>query len=52
MQREVRAAENGDFDPDQYMSPGSVAAVVNWIISAPRDTHVTEIVIKPTVAAT
>jgi NADP-dependent 3-hydroxy acid dehydrogenase YdfG len=48
MQRAVRAAEGGSFEPERYLSPASIAAAIDWIASAPPDAHVTEVVVKPT----
>jgi NADP-dependent 3-hydroxy acid dehydrogenase YdfG len=46
MQREVRAFEGGDFTPEKYMAPSSVAAVIKAALDTPRDAHVHEIVIR------
>lgn len=46
MQREVRAFEGADFDPDRYMDPASVAKVVHTAITTPPDAHVHQIVIR------
>lgn len=46
MQRKVRAFEDGEFEPDRYMSPASVARVVHTAITTPPDAHVHEIVIR------
>jgi NADP-dependent 3-hydroxy acid dehydrogenase YdfG len=48
MQREVRAAEEGPYEADRYLSPASVAAAILWVVSAPADTHITEFEVKPT----
>jgi NADP-dependent 3-hydroxy acid dehydrogenase YdfG len=47
-QQAVRAAEGGDFDPESYLRPSSIAAAIEWVISAPDDAHITEFVVKPT----
>lgn len=47
MQREVRDQEGGTFDPDRYLRPESVAAAVLAAVSAGRDAHVTEVVVRP-----
>jgi NADP-dependent 3-hydroxy acid dehydrogenase YdfG len=47
MQRGVRDFEGAPYEPDNYMRPESVAAVVKTAISTPRDAHVHEIVIRP-----
>lgn len=46
MQRAVRAFEDGEFEPDRYMSPASLAKVVHTAITVPPDAHVHEIVIR------
>ena len=48
MQREVRAAEGGDYQPELYLRPESVADAVVCAVSAPPDVHPTELVIRPT----
>jgi NADP-dependent 3-hydroxy acid dehydrogenase YdfG len=45
MQRDVRAAEGGDYEPDRYLSPEAVAKAVVDAITA--DGHVTEVVVRP-----
>jgi NADP-dependent 3-hydroxy acid dehydrogenase YdfG len=47
MQREVRDFEGAPYEPENYMRPESVAAVVKTAIATPRDAHVHEIVIRP-----
>ncbi|GGM67250.1 short chain dehydrogenase [Longimycelium tulufanense] len=47
MQRSVREQEGGEFDPGQYLRPESVAAAVVSAVTASRDAHVTEVVIRP-----
>jgi NADP-dependent 3-hydroxy acid dehydrogenase YdfG len=47
MQRQVRMAEGGEFEPDQYMTPESVAGAVISAVTAPPDAQVTEIVVRP-----
>jgi NADP-dependent 3-hydroxy acid dehydrogenase YdfG len=46
MQRAVREFEAGEFEPDQYMSPSSVAKLVHAAITTPADAHVHEVVIR------
>ncbi|MCA1654886.1 MAG: SDR family oxidoreductase [Pseudonocardiaceae bacterium] len=46
MQREVRDFEGGDYAPDHYLNPASVASMVKAAIETPRDAHVHEIVIR------
>jgi NADP-dependent 3-hydroxy acid dehydrogenase YdfG len=46
MQKSVRDFEGGDYVPEKYMRPESVAAVVKAAVDTPRDAHVHEIVIR------
>lgn len=46
MQKTVRDFEGGDYVPEKYMRPESVANVVRAAIETPRDAHVHEIVIR------
>jgi NADP-dependent 3-hydroxy acid dehydrogenase YdfG len=46
MQKAVRDFEGGDYVPEKYMRPESVAAVVRAAVDTPRDAHVHEIVIR------
>ena len=46
MQRSVRDFEGGDYVPEKYMRPESVAAIVKAAVDTPRDAHVHEIVIR------
>jgi NADP-dependent 3-hydroxy acid dehydrogenase YdfG len=50
MQRKVREDEGGPYDPDQYLSPHSVAHAVLAAINAPTDAQLTEITVSPTTA--
>lgn len=47
MQRVVRADEGGEFEPDRYLRPESVAAAVRSAVLAPPDAHITEVVVRP-----
>lgn len=47
MQRQVRAAEGGDYDPDDYLSAQAVATVVLAALDAPQGAEVTELTIRP-----
>jgi NADP-dependent 3-hydroxy acid dehydrogenase YdfG len=47
MQRGVREFEGGDYVPEHYMRPESVANIIKAAIDTPRDAHVHEIVIRP-----
>jgi hypothetical protein len=46
MQKAVRDFEGGEYVPERYMRPESVAGVVKAAIETPRDAHVHEIVIR------
>ncbi|MFC0115637.1 SDR family oxidoreductase [Kibdelosporangium aridum] len=47
MQRGVRAAEQGDYEPEKYLKPDTVAQAVLNAITMPADAHPTEVVIRP-----
>ncbi|WP_086818654.1 SDR family oxidoreductase [Allokutzneria sp. NRRL B-24872] len=47
MQRGVREAEGGAYEPDKYLQPQSVAGAVFMAITAPRDAHLTDLVVRP-----
>lgn len=47
MQRGVRAAEGGAYEPEKYLSPQSVAGAVLVAVTAPSDAQVTELVLRP-----
>lgn len=47
MQRQVRAAEGGDYEPERYLRPESVATAVLSAVSATDDAHPTELVLRP-----
>ncbi|MBB5960567.1 NADP-dependent 3-hydroxy acid dehydrogenase YdfG [Saccharothrix tamanrassetensis] len=47
MQRGVRTQEDGDYQPDQYLTADSVAKAVLAAVRADEDAHVTEIVVRP-----
>ena len=47
MQRDVRAAEGGEYVAEDYLRPESVAAPVVSAVRASRDAHLTEIVVRP-----
>lgn len=46
MQRVVRADEGGDFEPERYLTPESVAELVRTAIAATPDAHPTDLVIR------
>ena len=47
MQRGVRAAEGGDYQPERYLRPESVAGAVLVAVTAPPDAHLTELALRP-----
>lgn len=47
MQRGVRAAEGGEYEPDRYLAPETVAGAVLTALATPADGHPTEIVLRP-----
>jgi short-subunit dehydrogenase len=46
MQRQVRAHEGGEYDPDAFMSPRTVAQVIVNALETPRDATVTDISLR------
>jgi short-subunit dehydrogenase len=46
MQRQVRAHEGGEYDPDAFMSPGTVARVVVNALETPHDATVTDVSVR------
>ena len=51
MQRGVRQAEGGDYEPEKYLKPETVALTVMNAITTPADAHPTEVIIRPRAAA-
>ncbi|MFG1958028.1 SDR family oxidoreductase [Nonomuraea sp. NPDC049028] len=47
MQRGVREQEGGDYEPDKYLKPESVARAVLAIVNAGPDAHLTELTLRP-----
>ncbi|MEV4801139.1 SDR family oxidoreductase [Nonomuraea sp. NPDC049421] len=47
MQRGVRAYEGGEFEPERYLRPESVARAVVATINAGPDAHLTELTLRP-----
>jgi len=47
MQRELIAFEGGDYDPENFLRPETVAAVVANAVTTPPDGDVHEIVVRP-----
>jgi NADP-dependent 3-hydroxy acid dehydrogenase YdfG len=46
MQREVRATEGGDYDPDDYLRPETVADAVLFALRTPPDGHLTDLTLR------
>jgi NADP-dependent 3-hydroxy acid dehydrogenase YdfG len=47
MQRELVAAEGGEYEPGRLLKPDTVAEVVARAVATPPDGHVHEVVIRP-----
>jgi NADP-dependent 3-hydroxy acid dehydrogenase YdfG len=47
MQREVRAAEGGEYQPDSYLRATSVAETIGYVVRTPDDAQIPELVLKP-----
>ncbi|MBK1784636.1 SDR family oxidoreductase [Prauserella cavernicola] len=47
MQQAVVAGEGGDYDPEKYLRPDSVAAGVRTAVLASPDAHLTELTLRP-----
>ncbi|EID54367.1 SDR family oxidoreductase [Saccharomonospora xinjiangensis] len=47
MQRAVVSHEGGEYSPEQYLRPESVAAAVVAAVTASPDAHLTEVTIRP-----
>ena len=47
MQREVRAAENADYDPKDYLRPETVAEAVLFALRTPPDGQLTDLTLRP-----
>jgi NADP-dependent 3-hydroxy acid dehydrogenase YdfG len=47
MQRDVRAAEGGAYDPSDYLRPETVAEAVMFVMRTPRDGQLTELTLRP-----
>ncbi|XCI60164.1 short chain dehydrogenase [Mycolicibacterium parafortuitum] len=47
MQEDLIAYEGRPYDPDQFLSPQTVAQLTVDAINAPRDAHVHEVIIRP-----
>ena len=47
MQRDLVAYEGGEYNPERFLSPGTVAQFVAQAVNAPADADVHEIVVRP-----
>ncbi|WP_216212068.1 SDR family oxidoreductase [Amycolatopsis aidingensis] len=47
MQRAVVAGEGGEYDPERFLRPESVAEAVRTAVTASPDAHLTELVLRP-----
>jgi NADP-dependent 3-hydroxy acid dehydrogenase YdfG len=47
MQRELVSFEGGEYDPDQFLRPDTVAQVVAQVVATPPDGHLHEVVLRP-----
>lgn len=47
MQEDLIAYEGGEYRPEKFLSPETVAAVVAQAVAAPPDAHVHEIIVRP-----
>ncbi|WP_436492949.1 SDR family oxidoreductase [Actinokineospora sp. HUAS TT18] len=46
MQRTVRADEGGEYEPERYLAPDSVAAAVASAVLATPDAHLTDVIVR------
>ena len=47
MQEDLVAYEGRDYDPEQFLSPQTVAKVTADAVNAPRDAHIHEVIVRP-----
>jgi NADP-dependent 3-hydroxy acid dehydrogenase YdfG len=47
MQRELVSYEGGEYQPDRFLRPETVAEVVAHVVATPPDGHVHEVVLRP-----
>ncbi|MGB2919229.1 MAG: SDR family oxidoreductase [Mycobacterium sp.] len=47
MQEDLVAYEGREYDPQQFLSPQTVAQVTADAINAPRDAHIHEVIVRP-----
>lgn len=46
MQQKVRAQEGGEYSPEHYIEPSSVAAAVAFMLAAPPDAQLTDVTVR------
>jgi short-subunit dehydrogenase len=47
MQQRVRAQEQGEYDPEDYIRPATVAQVIVNALTTPRDAVLTDVTVRP-----
>lgn len=47
MQRKVRAQEGGEYTPEEFIDPQTLAQTIAFVLSAPRDAALTELIVRP-----
>jgi NADP-dependent 3-hydroxy acid dehydrogenase YdfG len=47
MQREVRSAEGGEYQPERYLLATTVAEAISFVAGAPDDAQIPELVLRP-----
>lgn len=47
MQEDLVAYEGREYDPEQFLSPQTVAQMTADAINAPRDAHIHEVIVRP-----
>ena len=47
MQRDLVAYEGGEYDPNRFLTPQTVAGVVAQVVATPPDAHTHQVVIRP-----
>jgi NADP-dependent 3-hydroxy acid dehydrogenase YdfG len=47
MQEDLTAYEGRDYDPEQFLSPQTVARVTADAVNVPRDAHIHEVIVRP-----
>ena len=48
MQGGLVAYEGGEYQPERFLSPETVAKVVAEAVNAPPDAHMHEVIVRPT----